>query len=453
MTKSATIPSQFAEWCGSLRYNQIPENVLAALPLRLLDTTGLILTGMPTTGGKIALDFVQTHQGIAQSTVCNYAKRLPASSAALVHGIAAHCRDYDDTFLDSLVHPGSIVIPTALAIAEKEGVSSEDFALSVIVGYEIAARLGSVAGLRFHARNLHPTGIIGPIAAAVTAANLLKLKEEQIIWAMGLAASMSSGLRAFAVDGGWSKWLHVGWAAHGGIVAAEMASRGFRGPEYILEGNHDLYSAFLHGETINPKEINKALGSSWKGNKALFKYYPCAYVIQPFLNAFLFIKKKHGLNGKNIKQIECTLAPWAAAIVCEPRSQKLTPETDLSATGSLPYQIAVSAFEENIGLSAIGPQMRERREILEFASKVTHCIDPTLQGDLDGEICVRTFKGDKYAKRITENGIEREKVEQKFLNNVTPIIGKERAINGLSELLNSDKIDWRWALKQFSNLS
>ena len=103
--------------------------------------------------------------------------------------------------------------------------------------------------------------------------------------------------------------------------------------------------------------------------------------------------------------------------------------------------------------SAIGPQMRERREILEFASRVTHCIDPTLQGELDGEICVRTFKGDQYAKRITENGIEREKVEQKFLNKVTPIIGEERAINGLSELLNSDKIDWRWALKQFSNLS
>lgn len=453
MTKSATIPGQFAEWCGSLSYNQIPQNILATLPFRLLDTTGLILTGMHTPAGKIALDFVQSHQGIAQSTVCNYTKRLPASSAALVHGIAAHCRDYDDTFLDSLVHPGSIVIPTALAIAEKENVSSEDFASSVIVGYEIAARLGSVASLRFHARNLHPTGIIGPIAAAVTAAYLLKLKEEQIIWAMGLAASMSGGLRAFAVDGGWSKWLHVGWAAHGGIVAAEMASRGFRGPEYILEGNHDLYSAFLHGETINPKEINNELGSSWKGNTALFKYYPCAFVIQPFLDAFLFIKKKHGLNGGNIKKVKCTIAPWAADIVCEPRLPKLTPKTELSATGSLPYQIAVSAFEENIGLSAIGLQMRERRDILEFASRVTHCIEPKLKGDLGGKICVQNLKGDQFEKKIAEMELEKEKVEQKFLNNVTPIIGKERAIIGLSELFNSDKVDWRWALKQFSNFA
>ena len=69
---------------------------------------------------------------------------------------------------------------------------------------------------------------------------------------LGLAACMSGGLRAFAVDGGWSKWLHVGWAAHGGIVAAQMAAHGFRGPEHVLDGGYDLYSALLHGDTDYP---------------------------------------------------------------------------------------------------------------------------------------------------------------------------------------------------------
>ena len=143
MSKQSTPSRQLAEWCASLSWDQIPDDARSSLALRLLDTTGLIMVGAQTEAVGVALDFVGSNEGHAQSTVCGHPSRVSASSAALVHGVAAHCRDYDDTFMDSVVHPGSVVIPTALALAEAGDATDEAFATAIIAGYEIAARIGA----------------------------------------------------------------------------------------------------------------------------------------------------------------------------------------------------------------------------------------------------------------------------------------------------------------------
>lgn len=449
MSQQTTPSRDLAEWSASLTWDRIPVGVRASLPLRLLDTVGLILVGTQTEAVRVAHQFVASNQGHPQSSVCGYPHRVSASSAALVHGIAAHCRDFDDGFMDSVVHPGSVVIPTALALAEARDASDEAFATAIVAGYEIAQRVGAVAGRRLHARNLHPTGIIGPIAAAATASFLLGSTAEQTSWAMGLAASMSGGLRAFAVDGGWSKWLHVGWAAHGGIVAAQMAAHGFRGPEHVLEGGYDLYSALLHGDTVDRSGLITGLGMVWKGEEARFKYYPCAHVIQPYIDAFLSLADQYDLRPVNIIEIECVIAPWAAAVACEPREDKLTPVTELAAIGSLPYQLAVAAMDRHVGLSALEATMRERADIRELASRIVHRVDDELGHDFDGEIRVRMSDGACHVRKAVAGAVDSDKVRQKFIDNVGPILGSEEAI-AAAAVCGAGGFTWRWAVALFS---
>src|SRR5205814_924820 len=134
-------------------------------------------------------------------------------------------------------------------------------------------------------RGFHATGVVGPLAAAVTAAKLYRLNARATAEAMGLAGSMAGGLMEFLADGSWSKWLHTGWAAHGGIVAAQFAGAGFHGPLSVLEGRAGLYNAFLGPGTADLQNVAADLGAAWRGGAAQFKYYPCAHVIQPYIDA------------------------------------------------------------------------------------------------------------------------------------------------------------------------
>jgi 2-methylcitrate dehydratase PrpD len=438
------IARQLAEWCADVAETDIPAEVSRLVPLRMLDTMGLIVAGSATEAVKAARALAETLGGAAQSTVIGSSQQLPACAAALVHGVAAHCHDFDDTFADSVVHPGSIIIPTAIAVSEASGALNADFCAAVTVGYEVAARLGAVAGRRFHARNMHATGLIGPIAAAVTAGRLRRLAPERISWAMGLAASMAGGIRAYARDGGWSKWLHAGWAAHGGIMAAHLAAGGFRGPEYVFDGGSDLFSVMLHGETLDRTPVLSGLGKVWSGVAAEFKYYPCAHVIQPFIEAVLAIVRDNNLQGADIAEIECTIAPWAAAIVCEPAEAKLNFATELEAIGSLPYQLSVAVLERRVGLETLREETRGRADIAVFAKRIKYRKDETLGRRFDGAVEIRTVSGQKFVAPATLTGNDWKKVRKKFEGLVVSILGVERA-SAMADRLLECPADWRAA--------
>src|SRR6185312_13619196 len=108
----------------------------------------------------------------------------------------------------------------------------------------------------------------------------------------GLATSMSSGLLAFLGDGGWSKWLHTGWSAHGCLIAAQLASTGFRGPRQGLDHRYGLYGAFLGKPDADLSALTEGLGATWLGAGAQAKLYPCAHVIQPYIDAALALRQE-----------------------------------------------------------------------------------------------------------------------------------------------------------------
>ena len=449
----STLSRQLAEWCTDFQWRDVPAAVRAQVPLRVLDSVGLIFAGATTEAAAVMLAQARaTHAtrstlsttGSPHSSLIGLADQVPAAMAAMAHGTLAHCRDFDDTFMDSVVHPGSVVIPTALALAEAVNASPEQFGSSIIAGYEVAARVGAVAGRRFHAHHYHATGVVGPLAAAATAARLLGLSGEQLSWAFGLAASMSGGLMAFIADGGWSKWLHAGWAAHGGFIAAELAGRGFRGPEHVLDGGHDLFAALLHGEPIDRSPILADLGRTWRGAEAQFKYYPCAHVIQPYIDALLDIVVTNDLRPVDLASVECAIAPWAAAIVCEPREAKLRFDTELEAIASLPFQLAYAAIERRVDLGALRPSERARNDVHALAERITHRNDASLGHGFDGAIEVQTRDGMRHARKATTAAPDSRKLHAKFSANVGPTLGADRAHQAAERLSATD--DWRDAM-------
>lgn len=414
-----------ADWVAGLQWADVPAGQHPLIGLRVLDTLGLILAG-GTTEAATAARQVAARQGASdEAGIVPGGGRAAAAWAAFVHGVTAHCRDFDDTFQDSVVHPGSVVVPTVLAVGEACGADDSEIAAAIVAGYEVAARLGSIAGRRFHRRGLHATGVIGPFAAAAAAGRLMGLDGAAIADAFGLAGSMAGGLMAFIDDGSWSKWLHAGWAAHGGIVAAQLAAQGFRGPAGVLDGRHNLYAALLAGEEVSPDGLadgltgglTDGLGTVWRGAEAHFKYYPCAHVIQPYLDAAIDLRREHGLGAGDIAGGACRIAPWAAQIVSLPRADKLRPDSEMAAIASLPYLLAVALTKGAVTLDALDVASRTDPGILELAARLTHEEDPALGQGFDGVLILDLADGARLERPVSSAPPDRGKVLDKFRAN------------------------------------
>jgi 2-methylcitrate dehydratase PrpD len=407
-----------ASWASGMARANVPAEQHALVRLRLIDTIGLIAAAAGHPAGESLLGWARANPGTGATMLPTGAPAAPAV-AALTHGSLAHARDFDDTFPYTVVHPGSTVVAAALAAAEARNASFDELVTAVVVGYEIAARLGVVAGRGFHARGFHATGVVGPIAAAGAAGRILGLSVGPMADAFGLATSMSSGLLAFLADGGWSKWLHTGWSAHGGLVAAELASHAFRGPRHALDHRYGLYGAFLGAADTRLDVITAELGRTWLGAAAQPKHFPCAHVIQPYIEAVLAWRGQGRIRAAGIQSIRCVLAPWALPIVAEPRETKTAPRNDLEAIASLPFMVAAAACDGRVDLATLAPETLCRADIRALATRVTCEGDATLGAGFDGCIEATLAGGGRLDAKVALTPSSQERIVTKFRANTS----------------------------------
>jgi 2-methylcitrate dehydratase PrpD len=395
-----------AEWSATVTWESLPTDLQERVRLWLLDTIGLMVAGSTFPPGRAVLEMVRSQGGSPEATLVGERAKVPAAWAAFAHGSLAHSLDYDDTFPVSLVHPGSLVVPTALATGEAVGADGASLGAAIAAGYEVAARLGAVAGRAFHARGFQATSVVGPLVAAVVAAKLYGLSPRTTAEAMGLAGSMGGGLLEFLSDGSWSKRLHPGWAAHGGIVAARLAAGGFPGPLSILEGRHGLYAAFLGARRVGIRRVLDGLGRQWLAREAQAKLYPCAYVIHPFLDAARTLREQPGFQPEEVDSVVCHVAPWAIPIACEPHPEKVAPRTEYQARASLPFCVAAILTEGRVDMDTFTPERVRAPGVLALAARVIHRRFRLRRGDegvLAGrlELRLRTGKPVSAAARMS----------------------------------------------------
>ena len=219
-----SLTERLAEFLASTGSHDLPPRAIEDGKYFLLDWLASAIAGTRTRPGQMVLAHA-AEQGTGPSSVVGLSDRKGTQPAAFANGSLSHITETDDVHRSAVVHPATVVMPAALAVAERLGSSGIDFLSAVVLGYEVDIRVGESVG-NSHYYYWHNTSTCGTFGAAAAAGWILGLPEQQMAWALGNAGSLSSGLWQFNEDGAMAKHLHAGHAASSGVLVAELAARG-----------------------------------------------------------------------------------------------------------------------------------------------------------------------------------------------------------------------------------
>jgi 2-methylcitrate dehydratase PrpD len=363
------------EWVARLRSEEIPGEIRDNAALRVLDLVGCALAGAREEHVPSVLGLVSRWGGPGGSTVWGTALTAAPPQAALANGAIAHGLDFDDTHADSVCHASSVLVPAVLALGESERLGGGAALTALIAGYEAMIRIGMAAPGRFHERGWHATAVCGAFGAALAAGKLLGLDAERLTAALGIAASMASGVMEFLEDGSWVKRLHPGWAAQSGMQAAALAAGGFTGPATALEGRLGFYRATLGDAADIGKQLEN-LGDEWEMVRSSFKLYPCCHLNHAYLDAVLRLKRTEDLQAEQVAEVECLVPAGEVPIVCEPVGAKRRPRTPYDAKFSLAFCVAAALVEDRVGIGAFSEASIGDERVLSMAARVRYTVDP-----------------------------------------------------------------------------
>jgi 2-methylcitrate dehydratase PrpD len=360
-----------------LELANVSSAVVEKAKLVFLDTLGIALASSTMDFGGMVTRVAQKLGGAPQSTVIGSNNKVAAANAVIANGTLAHGLDYDDTLEEAIVHTGSCAWMTALAVGEEVNANGRAVLEAAIAGTEVLCKVGLVAPGKFHARGFHPTAICSTFGAAAAAGKLYGLTPAQWGDAFGLCGSQSSGIIEYLADGTWTKRLHPGWSAHGGVIATLLAREGFRGPSKVFEGTHGFFHAF-GGENDYRFEKLTELGKQWEIPRLTFKSYPCGSISHPYMDCALKLKQKFAPAPEKIAEVVCRTAEGPVHRLWEPLADKQKPVSSYGAKFSLPYSIAVMLVNGKAGLDEFTEAAIRDPGVLGLAKKVRYVLDPTI---------------------------------------------------------------------------
>jgi 2-methylcitrate dehydratase PrpD len=301
--------ARLGAWTAGLRYEAIPAAVIEHAKLCLLDGLGCGLFGARQPWGRICGDFAHRQSPGGAATLWALGKRSGPADAALANGTALHGFEIDDVHLRSLIHPGAVTIPAAVAVAETHGGSGKALLTAVVAGYEVGLRVGICAGIPHQLRGYHPTGTVGCVGAAAAVGSLLDLGAEAATHALGIAATQASGLYSAVRSGAMVKRMHAGRAAQSGVVGGMLAAHGFTGSPDALEAPFAGFLSTL-GHELPAAELYAQLGERWETLEVGFKAYAACASAHTLIDAVLAMRAR-GLDAGNVKHLEIRMSKSA----------------------------------------------------------------------------------------------------------------------------------------------
>jgi 2-methylcitrate dehydratase PrpD len=447
---SRPLSTELARWAASVAFEDLPEDVVAATKLRIMDVIGLGLAGAETDFGRSVRQAALALSTPGPCQILGFGDRVGVTTAAFANGAFSQALEYDDTHNESIVHMSSPAVAAALALSEFTEVSGRDLITAIAIGNEISCRVGSVSSGELHKRGFHPTGLFATFGVAYLAGKLLGLDVEAMARAAGIAGSFASGLLECWVDGTQTKFLHPGWSAQSGITAALLARSGVTGPAQVFEGRWGLFASHVQDPNAHRDfaRITDRLGENWESRNSSFKPFPAAHVIHPYISAVLRLRAKHGIEPSDVERIECPVAAFIVGIVCEPTEEKFAPASDSHGRVSLQYSVAEALYHGALGKSAYNAQSRANPEILALARRVHYRVDPDYPGPgrFKGavKIVVKDGRGfeevEEYNRGSAENPMTHAELRAKFDENASGFLTADQRhrlveqIQGLSKL-------------------
>jgi 2-methylcitrate dehydratase PrpD len=422
----------------------VPAGVVTAASRLTLDTLGNALAAAREDFGRAVLGVAERLGGDAESALLGSPARVAAANAVLANATLAHGLDFDDTREDAIVHTGCVAVTTALAVGEAVGAGGRAVLEALIAGVEVMCRVGLAVPGALHARHFHPTSITSSFAAAAAAARLYKLSEDQLVHAFGICGSQAAGVIEYLADGSWTKRLHPGWGAHGGVVATLLARSGFTGPTTVLEGEHGLYAAFAGGHDAGRLDaLLDSLGRAWELQELTLKPYPCGSIAQPYMDCAMRLREH--VRPAEIVAIRCRTAPGPVPRLWEPLAAKHAPPNGYAAKFSLPYLLATILVRGRAGLAEFADAAVRDAEVLGVARQVRYELDATIDypRQFVGDVELTLADGRVLRERQDrprggpDAPLTRAEVEAKFRGNaglVLPPAGVDAAIRAVEGL-------------------
>ena len=294
-----------ASYIVSNRWEDIPADVRHEAKRAIINVVGCAIGGSPHPAVTTAIRALSPFSGERTASVIGRPERLDPLHASLMNGISSHVEDYDDTTPKNYSHTSSPVSSALFAYASVNRVRGRDFVEAFILGFEAASRAGNAVYPAHYDVGWHITGTIGVIGAAAGIGRLIGLTEQQMVWALGLAATQSAGLRE--MFGSMGKAFHPGRSAQNGYAAALLAQAGFTSGERGLEGPRGF--AHVTAATRDLSKIATRLGEDFDLRENTYKPFPCGIVNHPTIDGAIQLHDEHRPDPSSIVAVRLRVAP------------------------------------------------------------------------------------------------------------------------------------------------
>jgi 2-methylcitrate dehydratase PrpD len=369
MTGELRVTEALAEFLVASRWEDIPAAVRHEGVRSLLNFVGGALGGCRDEAVNLAARVLAPYFGPGQATIIGRSERPDALNAAFLNAASANVLEYDDTHLATVIHPAAPVVPGLLALAEQRRVSGAELVHALILGVEAECRVGLAVMPTHYRRGWHITATCGIFGAAAAAGKLLGLDKRHMGWALGHAATQSSGLVESL--GSMSKSIGVGNAAKNGLAAALFAEAGFTAAEQAIEGRYGF--APVTSDSVDLARITDRLGESWEILDNAYKPYPCGVVLFPVIDACLELRSRHAPAPQHIAQIVVRGHP-----LLRERADRPAVETGREAKVSIQHSVAVALLEGAAGLAQFEDARVADRGIRALRAKVAVAEDESI---------------------------------------------------------------------------
>lgn len=438
-----SIAEKFASFIFNLSFEELGSDALLTIKRSFIDSLGVTIAGSSEESSLIVKNYVKTNNCSPNASVIAGGFKTSAADAALCNGVALHAHDFDDTGAYTQGHPSAAVFPAIISIAEENENSGKEIVEAYIVGVEVLSRLSRLMPM-LHLKGFHPTSVFGSVAAAAAVSKLLKLNQHEIKNAIGIAASLSSGL--IKNFGTMSKHLQTGNAAKNGIMVARLAQNNFTASENIFDDELSFQVSFK-GEKVNSTDdIINAIGNPLAvvSPGINFKKYPSCSLTHRSIDALVYLKHKHNLDHNLIKNITCRVSPRAVKVLFYNN-----PITGLEAKFSMQFVVAAALYFDELTLSHFTKSHIQNPVIQSLMKKISLKIhDDWKDGDdaradivdimlNDGTVLSHSIE---IPKGNTKNPLSIEEVISKFNLCTEQVLTTDTQLEIVNSILNLENL-------------
>lgn len=399
---------ELADFVCGFSPSSFPETTIAAAKRCVLDLLGAAASGVDSNPARAMRQVMGRQFQRGKASVWYLLDQVNPPAAAVSNSAAASALDVDDGHRDAGGHPGSAVIPAAMALAEVTGTSGRDFLGAVAIGYEIGVRIA--AARDFNALDTLSTGRWAAYGVAATVGRLLGMPGSQLAHALAIAGVLSPGLSAAGYSALMGNHVKEGipWATLTGFLAVDLASEGFTGPLDILD--HPAY--------FDAQRIVSGLGESFAIEKTYFKVFSCCRWIHSALEALTALMEERNLAAHDINRVDVHTFSRALKL-----NNYTAPPTLESAQYSIPFCLAVAALRGKQALLPLEAEALADSSVSDWAHRVVLHQDDVMDSLFPARTAARVrvaANGEEHEKTVVEalgdpaNPLSDELLENKF---------------------------------------